>query len=119
MPPLEISCSHVDVVNVQNSFGSLDVCANAATLLARSPGNIHVSRFQYWPAREYCVSVRTASVVARTTKRRIHIKFLGDGFNLSLMGIADCVDFLKRNNVGLQVGEYVHNSLEAHAAIDA
>src|SRR5690349_7384985 len=88
VPPFKVSCSHVDVVDVQHAPRCSDVSAYAATPFSRSPRDIHISPLQNGPARQDCVSVGSSFVMTCASECRIHREFVSDGFHLSLMSSA-------------------------------
>src|SRR5437879_4893434 len=62
MPPLEITCAHVNVEDVQRAERGFQIGSDAASPSVMRPGQIHVGRPGDWPPAQECIAVRPAAV---------------------------------------------------------
>ena len=118
MPALEITCSHVDVENVQCAARSFQIGANATPPFAVQPRDVQIVRVQNRPPAENCIPIRPAPPMACTPKGAFEPQLRCERLDLPFSGVTISEDFLERDDIAIETGENVCDAFDRRPSID-
>src|SRR5262245_55055092 len=119
MPSLDERGAEMNVNNVQAATIRSDVCAEAASLFAAANADVVVHRFEQRQAAQDDISVDRPAVNASSADRVVHSHAIRYEAGLIFLTQASWMaqHFLKRNDVGIDLAQDLHDSRGTHATI--